>query len=173
MGGLWLDILAFVTYCGNLVPMKGSTEHPAYALHALVTHLDRAADTILKSEIGVSYARFLALLTVQRLGVTTQRRLSEELGVTEPAVSRIALGLAKEALLTIVTVPGGGNRRQVALTSSGTDLVDRCSELLESAFSMVMDAAEVTADDVLDLTHRMLGVVAPGSTAASSMGGAA
>ena len=48
--------------------MKDRTQQPAYALHAVVTVLDRAADQILKEQLGTTYSRFLTLLTLQRLG---------------------------------------------------------------------------------------------------------
>ena len=51
--------------------MKDRTQQPAYALHALVAVLDRAADQILKERLGTTFSRYLTLLTLQRLGSAT------------------------------------------------------------------------------------------------------
>jgi hypothetical protein len=42
--------------------------------------------------------------------------------------------LAEQRLLTVSTVAGAGNRRQLQLTESGAELVDRCGRLLEGRF---------------------------------------
>lgn len=107
----------------------------SFDLHVLTARLDRAADRILQQENGVSYRRFLALLTVGRLGATTQRALAEELGVSEPSVSRMTAVLVDAGLLLAGSAPGGGNRRRLGLTPAGADLVARSRELLERRFA--------------------------------------
>jgi DNA-binding MarR family transcriptional regulator len=72
------------------------------SLHALTARLDRAADTILRAEAGLSYSRFLALFMVRSLGADTQRALAERLGVSEPSVSRMTRVLAEQGLLRVV-----------------------------------------------------------------------
>lgn len=100
-------------------------------LHVLTARLDRAADRILRSECEVSYRRFLALFIVAESALITQRAPAEQLGVTEPTVSRMTGVLAGAGLLDFYANPAGGNRRQLELTTSGHDLVGRCREVLE------------------------------------------
>jgi len=145
--------------------MEDRTRQPAYALHALVAKLDRAADQILRDQLGISYSRHLTLLTLQRLGSATQRELSAELGVSEPSISRSVPLLTAEGLLTATTVAGGGNRRRVELTAKGTALVDEAADLLESSFALLLDAAGVRATDVLGVTTPLLAALTEGDSA--------
>jgi DNA-binding MarR family transcriptional regulator len=134
---------------------------PAYALHALVAVLDRAADRILQERLGISFNRYLTLLTLQRLGTATQRELATELGVSEPSVSRSVPALTDAGFLTVTSVLGEGNRRRVELTAVGEKLVDEAAEVLEDAFAQVMTAAGVSAQQILAITDPMLGVLFP------------
>ena len=110
-------------------------------LHTLVSRLERAGDRILRTEHRLSYRRFMVLVMVGELGVSTQRALADGLAVTEPSVSRMVAALADTGLLTVVPDPAGGNRRQIALTDAGralvdhagTDLIQRLTELVESS----------------------------------------
>jgi DNA-binding MarR family transcriptional regulator len=150
--------------------MIDRTRQPAYALHALVHVLDRAAEGVLAESVGISYRRYLTLLTLQRLaneGTVTQRELATELGVSEPAASR-AVGVLREAgWVTSEPTPGEGNRRRLALTDEGELLVNDAALTLETAFAGLMDAAGLKADDVLAITDPLLGTL---SNVASSDG---
>jgi DNA-binding MarR family transcriptional regulator len=139
--------------------MKDRTQQPAYALHALVAVLDRAADQILRERLGITYSRHLTLLTLQRLGSATQRELAAELGVSEPSVSRSVPLLTDEGFLTVTSVAGGGNRRQVELTSAGEKLVDEAADILEDAFAQLMETTGVNRDQIFAITNPMLGVL--------------
>lgn len=143
--------------------MIDRTRQPAYALHALVHVLDRAAEGVLADGIGISYRRYLTLLTLQRLaqeGTVTQRELAGELGVSEPAASR-TVGILREAgWVTSEPTPGEGNRRRLALTDAGERLVNEAATTLEAAFARLMDAAGVTAGDVLAITDPLLATLA-------------
>ncbi len=141
--------------------MTNRLRQPAYALHALVAVLDRAADGILKERLGITFNRYLTLLTLQRLGSVTQRELATELGVSEPSVSRSVPTLMEAGYLTVTSVAGEGNRRRVELTVVGEKLVNEAADLLEEAFAQVMRQAGVTGRQVLDLTGPMLGVLQP------------
>lgn len=131
-------------------------QQPAYALHALVAVLDRGADRILKERLGITFTRYLTLLTLQRLGSATQRELAAELGVSEPSVSRTVPLLTEEGYLTATSVVGGGNRRRVELTPDGEKLVDEAADLLEDAFAQVMHRAGVASTQVLEVAVPML-----------------
>ena len=139
--------------------MQDRTQQPAYALHALVTVLDRAADQILKERLGTTYSRFLTLLTLQRLGSATQRELAAELGISEPSISRSVPLLTNEGFLTATSVPGEGNRRRVELTPAGEKLVDEAADILEDSFAQLVTGAGMEPDRILDITNPLLGVL--------------
>lgn len=116
----------------------------SFDLHVLTARLDRSADRILRAEHGLSYRRFLALLTVGELGTATQRALAERLGVSEPSVSRMAGVLTGIGLLDSRVDPAGGNRRRLTLTTQGAQLVENCRELLERRFVGLVERSGVT-----------------------------
>ena len=151
--------------------MQDRTQQPAYALHALVAVLDRAADQILKERLGITFSRYLTLLTLQRLGSPTQRQLATELGVSEPSISRSVPLLTDEGYLTVTSVVGGGNRRRVELTTVGDKLVDEAADILEDSFAQLMDAAGVGSDQILGITDPMLGVLTGGADNSVDDGG--
>ena len=128
----------------------------SFNLHTLTARLDRAADRILQSEQGVSYARFLALFMVGELGATTQRALAERLGVTEPSVSRMTASLASVGLLNVSPEPAGGNRRQLSLTSQGEELVERCANVLESRLVALVEFSGIPYAAYARHTKRLL-----------------
>jgi DNA-binding MarR family transcriptional regulator len=142
--------------------MTDRLRQPAYALHALVAMLDRGADNILRERLGITYNRFLTLLTLQRLGSATQRELATELGVSEPSVSRSLPTLTEAGYLTVTSTAGEGNRRQVELTAVGDKLVNEAAEVLEDGFAQVMKTAGVKAGQILDVTGPMLGALGVG-----------
>lgn len=132
---------------------------PAHALHVLVARLDRAADRILAEHAGLSYTRFLALLTIDRLGGATQRAIAEQLAVSDPSASRIVAGLAAEGLVEVVTVAGSGNRRTVTLTAEGRRVLADCAVVLEEAFSDLVKAAGLDVADIERPVQRLLGAL--------------
>ena len=134
----------------------------AHQLHVLVGALDRAADRILAEVDGsLSYPRFLLLLTVRRLGPTTQRALARELGLAEPTVSRTLGGMASRDLVSVSTTPGGGNRRAVALTDLGSTLLETAEDRLEEAFDGLTRVAGVDHDALATSVRRLLSALAP------------
>jgi DNA-binding MarR family transcriptional regulator len=141
--------------------MVDRLKQPAYALHALLAVLDRAADGILQERLGITFNRYLTLLTLQRLGAATQRELATELGVSEPSVSRSVPTLTEAGFLTVTSVAGEGNRRRVELTAVGDKLVDEAAEVLEDAFAQVMNLAGVGTKQILAITDPMLDVLFP------------
>lgn len=136
--------------------VKDVQNRPAYLLHTVVARLDEAADAMLRDEHGISYARFLTLLTVERLGAPTQRELAAAHGVSDPAMSRTVASLAAEGHLDVITTPGRGHRRSVTLSPAGERLVEQGSDLLESAFAALAGHADVRLDDVSALSTALL-----------------
>jgi DNA-binding MarR family transcriptional regulator len=127
----------------------------SYELHKLTARLDRAADALLREQAGVSYPRFLALFAVGQ-GAENQRALSRWLGQSEPSTSRMVGVLAKAGWLEVSQTPGTGNRRQLKLTRSGSELVATCAALLENRFSELVAKAGIRYEAYLKSTRRLL-----------------
>ncbi len=144
----------------------------SYELHKLTARLDRAADGLLRSDVGVSYSRFLALFAVSE-GAASQRALARWLGQTEPSTSRMVGVLAEQGLLTVTTVPGAGNRRQLRLTMQGAELVDRCGLLLEGRFEKLVERSGVPYAAYQRHTRRLLSQLDADQQPPSEAGGAA
>lgn len=136
--------------------VKNLQNRPAYLLHAVVARLDVAADAMLRAEHGIGYARFLVLLTIERLGAPTQRELATAQRVSEPAMSRMVSALAADGHVDVVTTPGQGRRRNVMLSPDGQRLVEQGSDLLESAFATLAEHADVSVDDVTAMSTALL-----------------
>jgi DNA-binding MarR family transcriptional regulator len=132
-------------------------------LHKLTARLDLAADTFLRAEAGVSYARFLALYMVGSEGADTQRALADRLGVSEPSVSRMVRLLAEDGLLEAAPQPGVGNRRTLSLTDSGQHLVQRWGAELERRFAALLEDTGVPYRAYLAHTNRLLAALDTGS----------
>ncbi|MBY8870253.1 MarR family transcriptional regulator [Micromonospora sp. PLK6-60] len=124
-------------------------------LHTLVSRLERAGDRILRAGHGLSYRRFMVLVTVGELGACTQRALADSLAVTEPSVSRMIAALAGTGLLTVTPDPAGGNRRRIALTDSGRRLVDRAGTELIGRLTELVESSGVPFDSYLAHTRRL------------------
>lgn len=129
------------------------------SLHRLTARLDRAADTMLRAEAGVSYARFLALYMVGLEGADTQRALAERLSVSEPSVSRMVRVLVAAGWLEAFSDPAGGNRHQLRLTTAGAELVQRWGGELEARFAALVESARVPYRAYRAHTRRLLGAL--------------
>lgn len=126
------------------------------SLHKLTARLDRAADSMLRAEAGISYARFLALYMVGLEGADTQRALAERLGVSEPSVSRMVRVLVAAGWLEAFSDPAGGNRRQLRLTAAGAELMERWGGELEARFAALVESAGVSYRAYRAHTRRLL-----------------
>ena len=143
--------------------MKDRNRDPAYALHAVVSLLDRAADDILPAQ-DLTYGRFLTLLTIERLGGATQRAVAYALGVTEPSASRAIRRLQEDGLVASTTMPGVGNRRTVSLTDKGERVVDEAADRLERSFAELLSIAGLRPRDILAVTDPLLAILTKGQT---------
>jgi len=128
---------------------------PAYRLHKLVFALDRAADTLLRAQLGISYKRALFLLILQDHGTITQHELAVALGYSDPAVSVMLLQLAKDGYVTTTPSPEHGRKRFVTITPSGSEIVAKGRELLDARFDRLMVAAGVDPQHYSELTERV------------------
>ena len=91
-------------------------ESPAYLLHKLVLEMDRAADKLLRTHLGISYKRALFLFVLQQHGTITQHALAVALGYSDPAVSTMLLELAKDGYIKTTPSPEHGRKRLVTIT---------------------------------------------------------
>lgn len=133
-------------------------DHPnnlGLELHTLVSRLERAGDGILRAGHGLSYRRFMVLLTVGQLGACTQRALADSLAVTEPSISRMVAALAGTGLLAVTPDPAGGNRRRIALTDAGRQLVERAGTELIGRLTELVESSGVPFDTYLAYTRRL------------------
>ncbi|MFU8874448.1 MarR family winged helix-turn-helix transcriptional regulator [Micromonospora sp. SL4-19] len=124
-------------------------------LHTLVSRLERAGDRILRADHGMSYRRFMVLVTVGELKACTQRALADSLAVTEPSISRMIAALAGTGLLTVAPDPAGGNRRRIALTDAGRELVERAGTELIGRLTELVESSGVPFDTYLAHTRRL------------------
>jgi DNA-binding MarR family transcriptional regulator len=124
-------------------------------LHTLVSRLEQAGDRIMRADHGLSYRRFMVLVMVGELGASTQRALADGLGVTEPSVSRMVGTLADSGLLSVLPDPAGGNRRSIALTDTGRQLVDRAGTDLVQRLTKFVDSTGVPFDAYFAHTQRL------------------
>src|SRR6266566_7170036 len=115
--------------------MDGS---PAYLLHKLVFALDRAADNLLRTHLGISYKRALFLVVLQQCGTVTQHALAVALGYSDPAVSTMLLELAKAGYITTTKSPAHGRKRLVSITPQGSAVVAQARSLLDMHFEQLM-----------------------------------
>jgi len=144
----------------------------SHELHKLTRHLDRAADTLLRRQFGVSYARFLALFAVRETG-GTQRDLARWLGQTEPSTSRMVRALVDAGLLMATTAAGAGNRRVLRLTAQGEDLVNACAQFLEGRFEDLVRSSGVPYQAYERYTRRLLQRLEPEQRSSGDLWGVA
>ena len=128
---------------------------PAYLLHKLVFELDRAADHLLRTHMGISYKRVLFLAVLQECGTVTQHALAVALGYSDPAVSTMLLELAKDGYLRTAPSPEHGRKRLVTITPKGSEVVANGRHLLDSRFDQLMQAAGVDAQHYRELTEQL------------------
>jgi DNA-binding MarR family transcriptional regulator len=124
-------------------------------LHTLVSRLERAGDRILRADHGMSYRRFMVLVMVGELEACTQRALADSLAVTEPSISRMIAALAGTGLLTVTPDPAGGNRRRIALTDAGRELLERAGTELIGRLTELVESSGVPFDTYLAHTRRL------------------
>jgi DNA-binding MarR family transcriptional regulator len=130
-------------------------DSPAYLLHKFVFELDRAADQLLRTQVGISYKRVLFLVILQHCGTVTQHELAVTLGYSDPAVSTMLLELAKDGYLRTTPSPEHRRKRLVTITPKGSEVVANGRQLLDSHFDQLMEAAGVDAQHYRELTERL------------------
>jgi DNA-binding MarR family transcriptional regulator len=128
---------------------------PAYLLHKLVFALDRVADQLLRTNLGISYKRALFLVVLQDHGTITQHELAVALGYSDPAISSMLLELAKDGYITTTKSPEHGRKRLVTITPRGSELITKGKHLLGSHFDQLMQSAGVDSQHYYELTEQV------------------
>ena len=96
--------------------------------------LDRAGESLFRTELGVSLAQFLVLSVVDaHPGPLSQQAIADRLGLTKGTVSKQIDNATTAGLMTVGPAPHSRREHIVALTDAGTQLVRRGDTLFESA----------------------------------------
>ena len=127
----------------------------AYLLGKLMFEIDRAADQLLQTHVGISYRRFLFLTVLQHCGTVTQHELAVALGYSDPAVSTMLVELAKDGHIQTTKSPEHGRKRLVTITPKGNEVVAQGRQLLDSHFDQLMVIADIDAQHYRELTERL------------------
>jgi len=128
---------------------------PAYLLGKLVFEIDRAADKLLQTHVGISYKRALFLIVLQHCGTVTQHELAVALGYSDPAVSTMLAELAKDGYIQTTKSPEHARKRLVAITPKGNEVIAQGRHLLDSRFDELMLIADIDAHHYRELTERL------------------
>jgi DNA-binding MarR family transcriptional regulator len=128
---------------------------PAYLLGRFVFALDRAADHLLQTQVGVSYKRALFLIVLQHCGTVTQHELAVALGYSDPAVSTMLVELAKDGYVQTTKSATHGRKRLVTITPQGNELVAQARQVLDVHFDQLLGIAGVDAQQLRELTERL------------------
>ena len=115
----------------------------AYLIGKLMFEMDRAADQLLQTQVGISYSRFLFLTVLQHSGTVTQHELAVALGYSDPAVSTMLVELAKDGYIRTTPSPEHGRKRLVTITPKGNEVVAQGRQLLDSHFDQLMLIADI------------------------------
>ena len=127
----------------------------AYLLGKLIFEIDRAADRLLQTHVGISYRRFLFLTVLQHCGTVTQHELAVALGYSDPAISTMLVELAKDGYIQTTKSPEHARKRLVAITPTGNEVVAQGRQLLDSHFDQLMLLADIDAQHYRELTERL------------------
>jgi DNA-binding MarR family transcriptional regulator len=130
-------------------------ESLAALLYKLVWEMNRAADQLLRTHVGISYKRALFLFVLHQHGTITQHELAVALGYSDPAVSTMLVELAKDGY--IETTPSKAHRRKrlVTITPKGRQVITQARGLLDSHFDQLMVTAAVDAQHYRELTEQI------------------
>jgi DNA-binding MarR family transcriptional regulator len=120
-----------------------------------VALLDRSAEQIMQSQLGISYRRCLFLVVIQEDGPMTQHELAVCLGYTDPAVSAMLVELIKDELVVISTSATHKRKRMVTLSPRGSEVVTAARAILDHYFARLLDAAGVDGEHYGQLTERI------------------
>jgi DNA-binding MarR family transcriptional regulator len=117
--------------------------------------LDRAADHLLQTQVGISYKRALFLIVLHHSGTVTQHELAVALGYSDPAVSTMLVELAKDGYLQTTRSATHGRKHLVTLTPKGIAVVAQARHVLDAHFDQLLVRAGVEAQQLRDMAERL------------------
>jgi len=126
-----------------------------YLLGRFMFELDRGADKLLQTQVGISYKRALFLIVLQHSGTVTQHELAVALGYSDPAVSVMLAELVKDGYIQIAPSATHGRKRLVSITPKGTDVVAKGRHMLDEHFDQLLVMAGVDGQQYRALTERL------------------
>lgn len=130
--------------------MEAST---GYLLGRFMFELDRAADKLLQTQVGISYKRALFLIVLQHSGTVTQHELAVALGYSDPAVSAMLVELVKDGYIQTAPSATHGRKRFVTITPKGTEVVAKGRHVLDEHFDQLLVMAGVDGQQYRELTE--------------------
>jgi DNA-binding MarR family transcriptional regulator len=128
---------------------------PAYLLGRFMFELDRAADHLLQTQVGISYKRALFLIVLQHSGTVTQHELAVTLGYSDPAVSTMLVELAKDGYIQTTRSKTHGRKHLVTITPKGNEVVALARHVLDAHFDQLLVLAGVDAQQLHEITERL------------------
>ena len=117
--------------------------------------LDRAADRLLQTQVGISYKRAHFLIVLQHCGIVTQHELAVALGYSDPAVSTMLAELVKDGYIQTAPSPAHRRKRLVSITPHGTAIVVQARRVLDEHFDQLLTLAGVDAQEYRAMIERL------------------
>lgn len=105
--------------------------------------MDRAADRVLRRELGISNRNVIALVILETDGPMSQRGLADALGHTEPAVTTLVRELVKMNAVDVIQI--NGRERSLSVSKAGARLVEAAHALVDPMFDDLVIAAGADA----------------------------
>jgi DNA-binding MarR family transcriptional regulator len=127
----------------------------SFLVGKLMFEIDRAADQLLQTQVGISYRRFLFLTVLQHSGTVTQHALAVALGYSDPAVSTMLVELAKDGYIQTIKSPEHARKRLVTILPKGVEVVAQGRQVLDSHFDQLLVIAEIDAQHYRELAERL------------------
>ena len=133
------------------------TSHLGYWLRYVSNHVSHAFARKLEDR-GVTVAEWVMMRELYSLEAIAPSRLSEKLGMTRGAITKLADRLIAKTFVTRDTNPADARAQTLALTSAGRDLVPELSALADRNDAEFF--SHLTPDERQSLEHMLRNIVA-------------
>ena len=133
------------------------TSHLGYWLRYVSNHVSHAFARKLEDR-GVTVAEWVMMRELYNLEAIAPSRLSENLGMTRGAITKLADRLIAKTFVTRDTNPADARAQTLALTSAGRDLVPELSALADRNDAEFF--SHLTPDERRSLEHVLRNIVA-------------
>ena len=124
-------------------------------LHRVVALLGDVARQHMSPDGDLTYSRLRLLGALEDIEPTTQHRLAQTLGVSDPAISRSLQPLEQDGLVRITTDPQHARRRLVELTDAGRAAYHASGKPLAEEFRSALVEQGFPYDRYLADTQRL------------------